>query len=131
LAALPPYYRRNVYVLTVGQSDTITVEEMMKALQVCQTLYSSVTIDLGLVKRNIQNNISLEEQRTMFNQVRFSPVHVPDLPHPMEPVACRAFTAIFKHVAPAHLGGIIHSGYKPEYKDAHFEKYGKIYRTGA
>jgi hypothetical protein len=66
----------------------------------------------------------------MFNQVRFTPVTVPDLLIPIEPVACRAVTAGIKPDTPAHLGDMLKSPYKAEVKAAYFENYDKMYRTG-
>jgi hypothetical protein len=87
-------------------------------------------IELGIVKPNSHHRTALKEQRTMFNQVRFAPVTVPDLPTPIEPVACRAVTAGIKPDTPAHLGDMLKSPYKAELKVAHFENYDKMYRTG-
>jgi hypothetical protein len=66
-------------------------------------------IELGIVKRNSHQRTVLEEQRAMFNQVRFAPVTVPDLPIPIEPFACRAVTAGIKPDTPAHLGDMLKS----------------------
>jgi hypothetical protein len=59
----------------------------------------------------------------MFNQVRFAPVTVPDLPIPIEPVACRAVTSGIKPDTPAHLGDMLKSPYEAEFKASHFENY--------
>jgi hypothetical protein len=61
----------------------------------------------------------------MFDQVRLAPVHVLNMPHPMEPIACRVVTVVVKPVPPDHLGEMLRSGFKLEYKVAHFENYDK------
>jgi hypothetical protein len=85
---------------------------------------------LGIIKRISLHHTDLEEQRSIFNQVRLAPVSVPDLPTPIESVACRAVTAIMKPDVPAHIGEMLKSPYKPEFKAAHFENYDKMFRTG-
>jgi hypothetical protein len=130
LKALPPYYRRNIYMITVNDSDPVTVDDTLAALKSCQVLHAMSRIELGIVKRKSHHRTALEEQRAMFNQVRFAPVTVPDLPIPIEPVACCAVTAGIKHDTPAHLGDMLKSPYKAEFKAAHFENYDKMYRTG-
>jgi hypothetical protein len=87
-------------------------------------------IKLGIVKRNSHHWTALEEQRAMFNQVRFAPVTVPDLPIPIEPVTCRAVTAGIKTDTPAHLGDMLKSPYTAEFKAVHLLNYDKMYRTG-
>jgi hypothetical protein len=130
LQALPPYYGRNIYILTVNDSDPVTVDDTLAALKSCQVLHAMPRIELGIVKRNSHQRTALKEQRAMFNQVRFASVTVPSLPIPIEPVACRAVTAGIKPDTPAHLGDILKSPYKAELKAAHFENYNKMYRTG-
>jgi hypothetical protein len=109
LQALPPYYRRYIYILTVNDSDPVTVDNTLAALKYCQVLHAMSRIELGVVKRNSHHRTALEEQRAMFNQVRFAPVTVPDLPIPIEPVACHAATAGIKPDTPAHLGDMLKS----------------------
>jgi hypothetical protein len=130
LQALPPYYLRNIYILTVNNSDPVTVDGTLASLKSCQVLHAMSPIELGIIKRNSHHRTALEEQRAMFNQVRFAPVTVPDHPIPIEPVACRAITAGIKPDTPAHLGDMLKSPYKAEFKAAHFENYDKMYRTG-
>jgi hypothetical protein len=112
LQALPTYYRRNIYILTVNDSDPVTVDDTVAALKSCQVLHAMSRIEIGIVKCNSHHRTALEEQRAMFNQVRFAPVTVPDLPIPIEPVACRAVTAGIKPDTPAHLGEMLKSPYK-------------------
>jgi hypothetical protein len=126
LQALPPYYRRNIYILTVNNSDPVTVDDILDALKSCQVLHAMSRIDLGIVKRNSHHRTALEEQRAMFNQVRFAPVTVPDLLIPIEPVACLVVTAGIKPDTPAYLGDMLRSPYKDEFKTAHFENYDKM-----
>jgi hypothetical protein len=87
-------------------------------------------IELGIVKRNSHHRTTLEEQRAMFNQVRFAPITAPDLHIPIETVACHAVTAGIKSDTPANLGDMLKSPYKAEFKAAHFENFKKVYRTG-
>jgi hypothetical protein len=62
--------------------------------------------------------------------IKYVSVSLPDLPTPIEPVACRAVTDITKPDVPAHLGEMLKSPYKPEFNAAHFKNYDKLFRTG-
>jgi hypothetical protein len=63
----------------------------------------------------------------MFDQVRFVPVEAPALP---EAVTCCAVASLIKPNCPAHIGQIMKSPFKAEFKGAHFENYDKMYSTG-
>jgi hypothetical protein len=45
LQALPPYYRRNIYILTVNDSDPVTVDDTLAALKSCQVLHAMSRIE--------------------------------------------------------------------------------------
>jgi hypothetical protein len=130
LQALPPYYRHNVYILTMAHFDPITASYTLDAFKACQALHASSNIEFIVVKRSGHHRTDLEEQHTVFNKVHSPPVHVPNMPHPKEPTACRVVTAVVKPIPPARLGNMLRSGFKPQYKAAHFENYDKMYRTG-
>jgi hypothetical protein len=80
-------------------------------------------IQVWLSKRNSATRTDSEEQRMMFDQVRF----VPALP---EAVACPAVTSLIKPDCPVHIGQMMKSPFKAEFKGAHFKNYDKMYSTG-
>jgi hypothetical protein len=71
--------------------------------------------------------MEIEEQRMMFDQVRFVPIIIPALP---EAVACRAVTSIHKPTYPEHIDQMMKSPFKADFKGVHFKNYDNIYSTG-
>jgi hypothetical protein len=63
----------------------------------------------------------------MFNQVRFFPVLSVPMLHL---VACRAVTSLLKTDCPDHVGQMVRSSFRADFKMAHFENYDKIYEIG-
>jgi hypothetical protein len=64
----------------------------------------------------------------MFDQVRFVPIPVPVLP---ESYAHRAVISLYKPDWPEHIGQMMMSPFKAEFKGDHFENYENMYSTGA
>jgi hypothetical protein len=60
LQALQPYYWRNIYILTVNDSDPVTVDDTLAALKSCQVLHAMSRIEIGIVKRNSHHRTALE-----------------------------------------------------------------------
>jgi hypothetical protein len=63
----------------------------------------------------------------MFDQVRFFPVKYPSAP---EHVSCCDVASLHKPECPTHIGQMMESPFKYNFKGAHFEKYDKMYHTG-
>jgi hypothetical protein len=62
----------------------------------------------------------------MFDQVSFVPVDIPSLP---DPVACCAVVSLHKNKCPEHIGQMMKSPFKVDFKGALFENYEKMYQT--
>jgi hypothetical protein len=63
----------------------------------------------------------------MFNQFRFAPINI----YPMsDPVAYHAVTSLRKPNCPDHVGQMVRSPFRSDFKLAHFENYEKMYQTG-
>jgi hypothetical protein len=63
----------------------------------------------------------------MFNQVRYAPVAEEPA---INPIACRAVTSLKKPDCPEHVGQMVRSPFKMDFKFAHFENYDKMNQTG-
>jgi hypothetical protein len=83
--AFPPKFCRNVYVLAIADHYPATIEEALNDVASKQSVRFTVTVEVWIVKRNINTQTDIEEQQLMFYQVRFIPVDHPSSP---EPVAC-------------------------------------------
>jgi hypothetical protein len=125
--AFPPNFCCSVYVLAIEAFDLITVDDVLDAFRSCQSANAVMPIHVWLVKHNSATRTVIEEQRMMFDQVRFVPIPVPALP---EAVACNAVTSLIKPDCSARVGQIMKSLFKEEFKGAHFENYDKMYSTG-
>jgi hypothetical protein len=60
LQALPPYYWMNVYILTINESDPVTVSDTLATFKYCQVIHAMSPIELGIVKRNSHHRNALE-----------------------------------------------------------------------
>jgi hypothetical protein len=63
----------------------------------------------------------------MFNQIRFAPINLDTMP---DPVACRAVTSLHKPERPEHVGQMVRSPFRSDFKLTHFENYDKMYQIG-
>jgi hypothetical protein len=104
-------------MLTTGAYDPVTILDVLDAFHVCQVPNSVVRFDLWIVKRKHRPRTDIEEQRTMFNQVRYAPVAAKPA---TAPIACRAVTSLKKPACPEHVVQIVHSPFKMDFKFAHF-----------
>jgi hypothetical protein len=86
-----------------------------------------VSIEMWIFKRNINIRTDIEEQNMMYDQVNFFAVSVPSL---LKLVECRAIASLHKPDCPEHIGQIMKSPFKDDFKGAHFENYDKMYSTG-
>jgi hypothetical protein len=74
-------------------------------------------VDLWIAKGNNLPRTDLEEQRMMFNQVRFSPVAIYPIP---DPVARPAVKSLHKPEFPEHVGQMVRSPFRFDFNLAHF-----------
>jgi hypothetical protein len=125
--AFPPNFRRSVYVLSIEAFDPIMVDDVLAAFKSSQSANAGMPIQVWLVKRNSATRTDIEEQRMMFDQVSFVPVQVPAL---LAVVSFRAVTSLIKPDCTAHIGQMMKSPFKADFKGAHFENYEKMYSTG-
>jgi hypothetical protein len=125
--SLPPNFRHNIYILAIGVHDPVTVIEVLAAFRSSQVPPAIAQVDVWIVKRNNRPHADLEEQRMMFNQVRFVPINLDPVP---DPVACRAVTSLHKPECPEHVGQMVRSPFRSDFEIAHFENYDKMYQTG-
>jgi hypothetical protein len=72
----PPNYRRNIYLLGIGGYDPVTTSEVLAALKSSQEAYATQDSDMWIDKHNNHLRTDLEEQRSMFNKVCFTPVDI-------------------------------------------------------
>jgi hypothetical protein len=96
----PPHFRRNVYILAIGDQYPVMLDDTLADFNSKQSANTITPIDLWLVKRNINVRTDLEEQQIMFDQVRFVPVTLPVI---SESVACRAVASLYKPYCPEHI----------------------------
>jgi hypothetical protein len=85
------------YVLTAGQLflmiggfDPVTKSDILEVFKSSQVANATQEVSMWISKRNNRPITDLEEQRRMFNQVRFAPVDIDPI---LEPVACWAVTS--------------------------------------
>jgi hypothetical protein len=93
----------------------------------CGLSSATTTIEVWIIKHTSNTWTDIEEQCTMFDQVRF--VHV-ELPSAVEPVVCRAVASLRKPECHEHIEQMIKSPFKADFKGAHFENYDNMYHTG-
>jgi hypothetical protein len=124
--SLPPNFRRNIYILAIGVHDHGIVIEVLEACISSQVPSVIAYVDLWIVKRNNRPHTDLEEQRMMFNQVRFAPINLDPIP---DSVACRAVTSLHKPECPEHVVQMVWSPFWLDFKLAHFENYDEMYET--
>jgi hypothetical protein len=125
--SLLPNYRQNIYLLAIGGFGPITTLEVLEALKSSQVAHITQDVDMWIVKRNKPPSTDLEEQRSIFKQVRLAPVDIDPIP---EHVACRALTSLTKPDCPAHVDQMVRSPFRAKFKFAHFENYDKMYQAG-
>jgi hypothetical protein len=125
--SLPANCRRNIYILAIGIFDPVTIYKVLEAFKTNQVAHAISDVDMWIVKRNNRPRTDLEEQRAMFDQVRFAPIEMDLLP---EPVACRAVTSLLNPDCPEHVGQMVRSPFRADFKFAHFENYDKMYQAG-
>jgi hypothetical protein len=125
--SLPPNFRRSIHILVIGAHDPVTIPDVLEAFCSSQVSNAVAQVDLWVVKRKKGRRTHIEEQRTMFNQVHYAPVAEE---HSLAPVACHAVTSLKKPDCPAHVGQMVGSPFKVDFKFAHFENYDKMNQTG-
>jgi hypothetical protein len=125
--AFPPHFRRNVYILAIGDQDPVTLDETLTAFNSNQSANTVALVDVWLVKRNSNVRTDLEEQQMMFDQVCCVPVALPAI---SDSVACRAVASLYKPDCLEHIGQMMKIPFKSEFKGAHFENYDNMYHTG-
>jgi hypothetical protein len=116
--SLPANFCRNIYILAIDIYDPVTIHEVFEAFKTNQVAHAISDVDMWIVKRNNRPLTDLEEQRAKFNQVRFAPVGMDPLP---EPVACRAATSLLKPDCPEHVGQMVQSPFRADFKFAHLK----------
>jgi hypothetical protein len=124
--SLPPNFRRNIYILTIGSQDPVTIDQVLDAFHLYQVPNATSEVAIWIIKSNNEPRTYLEEQPTMFNQGRFAPVlsaPIPDL------VACRAVISLLKPDCPEHVGHMARSPWCADLKKEHFKHYDKMYEV--
>jgi hypothetical protein len=122
--SLPPNFRRSIYILAIIVHDPVSVAEVLEAFRSSQVPNAIAQADLWIFKCNTHPHTDLEEQRTMFNQVRFAPVDIYPMPNPVE---CRAVTSLQKPEFPEYVGQMVRSPFCYDFKHTHFGNYDKMY----
>jgi hypothetical protein len=125
--SLPPNFRSNIYILSIGAYNPVTIPDILDAFRSCQVPNAFAQVDLWVVKMNKRPQTDIEKQHTMFNQVLYAPVAVEPV---IAPVACRVVPSLKKPACPEHVGQMVRSPFKMDFKFAHFENYDKMYQTG-
>jgi hypothetical protein len=114
-------------MLAISNHYPIIVPKILTYFASQQAANVSISVSVWLVKRNSAQRTDIKEQHMMFDQVRFIPVPVPVLP---QAIACHVITSLYKPDCPKHIGQMMQSPFKADFKAKHFENYGNIYATG-
>jgi hypothetical protein len=125
--SIPENFHRNIYILAIGSHYPVTIDEVLTEFRSSQVPNTIADLDLWIVKCNYQPQTDIEEQRHMFNHVHYAPVKSPPMP---DLVDCRAVTSLIKPECPEHVGQMVRSPFRVDFKMAHFENYDKMYQTG-
>jgi hypothetical protein len=124
--ACPSNFHCSIYILAIKRHDPITVEDVLEAFKLFQTMNSIVHVQVWLGKRNDSVRTDIDEQQMMSDQVRFISIPVPLL---LNDVTCHAVTSFCHPECPEHVGQMMKSPLKAGFNCAHFENYDKMYST--
>jgi hypothetical protein len=108
--AFPLHFRRNACVLVIEAFNPIMVDDVLTVSNSCQYANAVMPIQVWIVKRNSASRVGFEEQWMMFDLVFFSVTIIP------ETVACQAVISPLKPDCPDHIGQIMKSPFKDEFK---------------
>jgi hypothetical protein len=125
--SLPPTLCCNICILVIGAHDPVTIPEVLEAFRSRQVRNAVAQVNLWIVKRNNRPRTDIEEQRTMFDRVRYAPVSKEPA---IAPMVWHAVTSLNKPDCTEHVGKMVRSPFKKDFKFAHFKNYNKMYQTG-
>ncbi len=94
----------------------------------------SIPTIIILARRQASDRTSLANNRAIFNQVRLSyrPANCPDPTSSpiIAPVGCKVISLPTRPTVPAHIGQLSSNQHAPDWKEAIFENFTKMQRTG-